>query len=111
MSRPCGSPTIITLITVIALIVITSPVGAAADPARHVRTLDRRVDALIEEGARRSSLFQSLLQVIERSNVIVYVESRMLPAGLVGRLTFAGAAPGWRYLRVGIECRQSRDAQ
>jgi len=35
----------------------------------------------------------------------------MLPAGLVGRLTLAGAPAGWRYLRVRIECRQSRDGQ
>ena len=98
-------------VIVIVVLVTASRAGAADDASRHVRALDGRIEALIEERARRSPLFRSLLEVIERSTVIVYVESRMLPAGLGGRLTFAGAGPPWRYLRIGIECRQSRDEQ
>jgi hypothetical protein len=98
---------------VIAIVVLaTAPrAGAAGDPTRHVRALDPRLDALIEEGARRSPLFRSLLDAIERSTVIVYVQSRPLPARLGGRLTLTGAAAPWRYLRIEIECRQGLDLQ
>jgi hypothetical protein len=99
----------------IAVVVVAAPTraGSAGHSAtRHVRALDARIDALIEDGARRSPLFRSLVEAIERSTVIVYVESRMLPAGLSGRLTLAGAAtPPWRYLRIDIECRQSLNGQ
>jgi hypothetical protein len=99
----------------ISVVVFATPSRAAsADDSvmPHVRALDARLQALIEDGARRSPLFQSLLEAIERSTVIVYVGSRMMPTGLSGRLTLAGATPPpWRYLRIDIECRQSKDAQ
>jgi len=112
----CGSP-IVTNVMAAAIAVVVFATSARAGPAgdaatRRVRALDVRIEALVEDGARRSPLFRALLEAIERSTVIVYVESRMLPPGLSGRLTLAGAAtPPWRYLRIDIECRQSRDAQ
>jgi hypothetical protein len=99
------------MIAAIAVVLVAARPGAAGNATRHVRALDRTMEALIADGARRSPLFRSLVEAIERSNVIVYVESRLLPAGLNGQLTLAGAGQSWRYLRIGIDCRQSRDGQ
>jgi hypothetical protein len=35
----------------------------------------------------------------------------VLPGNLSGRLTFVGSRQPWRYLRIEIECRQSRVSQ
>jgi len=114
----CGSSTLTSMtVSVVALVVFaTASSAAASDITRHVRTRDGRLDALIADGARRSPLFRSLLEVLERSSVIVYVESRLLPARLSGRLILAGVGlsgvgPPWRYLRIDIECRQSLNDQ
>jgi hypothetical protein len=74
---------------------------------RHVRTLDSRLRALIVQGARQSPLFRTLIDRLNRSTVIVYVQSRLLSGNLSGRLTFAGSGQPWRYLRIEIECRQT----
>ncbi len=110
----CGSPTVTSVIAVIAVVVCATPSQAGSQdlsPTRHVRARDARIAALIEDGARRSPLFRSLLEIIEQSSAIVYVESRMLPAALAGRLTLAGSGGPWRYVRIEIECRRSLDSQ
>jgi hypothetical protein len=97
----------------IVLIVFTlaAPAGHATgveeQDARHVRTTDARIRALITEGAHRSPLFRTLVRRLDRSTVVVYVQSLVLPENLSGRLTFVGGVQPWRYLRVEIECRQS----
>ena len=103
---------------------LMAPVGHAAEDAgdagttdttleaiRHVRTIDSRLDALIAAGTRRSPMFRTLVDRLDRSTVFVYVQSRLLPGQLTGRLTWLGSAERWRYLRVEIECRQSIDSQ
>ena len=70
--------------------------GEAEDPAdsaqtvRHVRTIGSRLNALMATGVRRSPMFRMLLDRLNRSTVIVYVEDRLLPGQLSGRLTLIG---------------------
>ena len=85
----------------------SEPPGDNVQAVRHVRTIDSRLDVLILEGARRSPMFRTLVDRLNRSTVIAYVQSRLLPGGLSGRLTFVGVGQPWRYLRIEIECRQS----
>ena len=85
--------------------------GNKAETIRHVRAIDSRLDALIVEGARRSPLFRTLVNHLNHSTVVVYVQSRLLPGNLGGRLTFVGSGQPWRYLRIEIECRQSTVSQ
>ena len=103
-------------ITLIALTLPTAA-GRAAESAgdaadndlavQHVRTIDSRLNALIATGARQSPVFRTLVDRLNRSTVIVYVEHRLLPGQLSGRLTLIGGGQrGWRYLRIEIECRQ-----
>jgi hypothetical protein len=73
----------------------------------HVRTFDSKLNALIAEATRRSPFFRALVSRLNRSNVFVYLEARLLPGHLSGRLTFIGGGASWRYLRIEIECRQS----
>jgi hypothetical protein len=104
-------------VTLITLTLAAATGGAAADagenaqPLGHVRTIDSRPSALIAEGARRSPMFRKLVTRLNRSTVIVYIEYRLLPEGLSGRLTVIGGGQVWRYLRIEIECRQSTDNQ
>ena len=86
----------------------TEDPGDNAQAVRHVRTIDSKLNALIANGAHRSPMFRTLLDRLNRSTVIVYVEDRLLPGQLSGRLTLIGGGQrGWRYLRIEIECRQS----
>jgi hypothetical protein len=95
----------------------SSPVAEGAESAghldessrevRHVRTIDSRPNALIVEGTRRSPMIRKLVDRLNRSTVIVYLQSGLLPGGLTGRLSLIGRGQAWRYLRVEIECRQS----
>jgi hypothetical protein len=84
---------------------------ALAQRYGHVRPIDTALETLILEGGRRSPVFRALLDRLEESNVLVYVERRLLPPILRGRLTLVGASHGWRYLRVEIDCRPTRDDQ
>jgi hypothetical protein len=119
-TRPSHGPwrarTVVALVTLALSTAITRAAGGTADigdtnPARHVRTFDTNLNALIAEGTRRSALLRTLVDRLNRSTVFVYIETALLPRQLSGRLTFLGAGQPWRYLRVEIECRQSTVGQ
>ncbi len=72
-------------------------------PDRHVRGVGALIRTLLDDGAHRSLTFARLLDRIERSDVIVYVEAApALPISLAGRLMLAACAHGQRYLRIQI---------
>jgi len=76
-------------------------VSLLSAPDRRVRTTDARMQALIEQGVRRSRTFSSLLSQLDQTDVIVYVERvRNLPAALAGRLLLVSVARDQRYLRI-----------
>jgi hypothetical protein len=70
---------------------------------RHVRPVDRRVSTAVAEGLRRSATFASLVRALDRSDVIVYIETAQgMPSSLAGRMLLAGSPAGTRYLRIQI---------
>jgi hypothetical protein len=78
-------------------------------PDRRVRVTDARLRSLLAEGLNRSRTFASLVTALNRSDVIVYIESVMvLPKGTMGRLAMMPPAGGFRYLRVQIRAELSR---
>ena len=81
---------------------------AADQPARdgsHVRTMDTRLRAEIDEGLARSSLFRDLVARLDASDVIVYVESECaMSPRLFARLTFMASGGGRRYVNVRVSC-------
>jgi hypothetical protein len=73
----------------------------AAD--RHVRAADRSMADVLAAGMRRSGTFAHLVLALNKSDVIVYIESgRVLPSSIVGRLLLAAGPEGTRYLRIQV---------
>jgi len=76
----------------------------------RVRTTDRRLVAAVDRGLRDSPTFRALVNRINASDVVVYVNAdweTMLPPGLDGRLTFLSATGGFRYVVVRVNTKLS----
>jgi hypothetical protein len=70
---------------------------------RHVRAVDTRIGNAIADGLRRSTTFAQLVLALDRSDVIVYIETaRGMPSSLSGRMLIAPGPAGQRYLRIQI---------
>lgn len=76
-------------------------------PAAPVRGADPKARLLLRDGADRSATFSRLLDALESSNVIVYVETGVLDRP--GKLVFVTAGPDCRFLRISIKV-PGRDA-
>jgi hypothetical protein len=78
-------------------------------PDRRVRVTDARLHSLMVEGMSRSPTFASLVTALNRTDVIVYIESMMvLPKGTLGRLSMMPLKGDFRYLRIQIRAELSR---
>ena len=81
--------------------------GIPAARAAHVRGSDPEARRLLQAGAARSVTFRGLLEALEPSDVIVYVNTGVLDGP--GQLVFAAAGSGCRFLRISIRV-PGRDA-
>lgn len=88
------------------VVTITQPADGSAilrSPNRRVRAADRQAERILAEGMRRSRTFAALVAAVQKTDVIVYIESaRQLPARMGGRLLLQGATEHDRYLRVQV---------
>src|SRR6188508_1165365 len=100
------------------ILVVTRPANSASEFAamteaearavmdaadRHVRAADKAMADVITSGLRRSGTFAHLVLALNRSDVIVYIETgRVLPSTIVGRLLLAAGPQGTRYLRIQV---------
>ena len=76
---------------------------AMSAPDRHVRPADKGMAEAIAKGMRRSGTFAHLVLALNKSDVIVYIESgRPMPTSIVGRLLLAAGPEGTRYLRIQV---------
>ena len=67
----------------------------------RVRSLDPVLARILKDGSERSATMRHLMDVIEKSDVIVYVSFQLTLSNKVeGGLHFVNAAGGQRYLRV-----------
>jgi hypothetical protein len=79
-------------------------------PTRHVRAVGPRLTKVIAEGMRRSGTFAHLVLALNRSDVIVYIETgRSLPTTVAGRLVLAADTEGQRYLRIQVTGHATSD--
>jgi hypothetical protein len=79
------------------------------NPHRHVRPTSALGRELIETGVERSATFRRLVQRLETSDVIVYVQVQPgLPTGIGGVLEFLGAAAEVRFVRVTLGSQNHR---
>lgn len=91
---------------------LATPVFASAEPLAggrpdylglHVRGATPKVKALIDEGIRRSPTFKALVERLNNSDVVVYINvTPDLPPGLDGRLSFMTFAGSVRYLHAQV---------
>jgi hypothetical protein len=98
----------------LTLLIVVMP-GSAAHAAPddgadfHIRTLEPRLRSLVDDGIRRSTTFRALVERLHGSDVIVYVQTaERWPPGVDGRMTFATAAGGYRYVIVQLRDQPSR---
>jgi hypothetical protein len=85
------------------------PAGApAAEPViTRVRARDDHLARLILDAAKRSSTFRNLVETIEVSHGIVYVERGRCRHGARACLEFLGYAPPYRLLRIVLDDRKT----
>jgi hypothetical protein len=68
-----------------------------------VRAVDPIAAATLDFAMARSEIVRALIATLERSNVVVHIESsRTLPAGIGGMTRFVTSRGGFRYLRITI---------
>jgi hypothetical protein len=84
--------------------------GAAGGPPSRVRSSDPAITALLNEGRERSASFHRLVDAIDKSSGIVYVEFGYCAFGHLNgcMLPFIAPAQGDRYLRVIVTPDKSR---
>jgi hypothetical protein len=103
----------IPFILLLSLVLTPIPALAAADPVivsvpaasidSHVRTNQAFIRSLIHNAMNGSVLFRTLVDRLNRSDVIVYVTSdHSMPSTVEGRMTFVGTAGGRRYVVVSL---------
>jgi hypothetical protein len=107
-------------LTLLCLAVLAPPAPAAArdggtlsDRQPRIRTTDRRLASLLEEGARASTTFRALVDHLARSDVVVYLrcDRSPEPQRLDGRLTFLSTAGGFRYVVIRLNWLTARRRQ
>jgi hypothetical protein len=77
------------------------PGGPASHPPARLRAADAKAAALLAAGMARSTTFRELVQTIEHSDLVVYVDTRSF-LKIPGQLQLLAATPGCRHLRVSI---------
>lgn len=94
------------LVSIVVYLLLTAPPAAASDPAalKNVRPLDSTAALFLQFGTQESERFRDLVERLEASNVIVYVEVRQDSRQPVkGGLTFVGEADGLRWVRAVVD--------
>jgi len=77
----------------------------------HVRSTERHVVDALRQGYDRSPTFRRLVDELEASDVIVYVQpATQLPGSLRGHIRFAVATAANRYLRIFVSAKVRGDA-
>jgi len=104
------------LVTLIVLVSISLRAESLADYPEdrdhRVRTIDARLQSIIDEGVRFSLTFEALVDRLDRSDLVVYVERETRPIeGIEGCLTFISSQAGTRYLRVRVAYISDRARQ
>jgi hypothetical protein len=96
LSRVASWLFLITLVT-------SAPIRADPVPRQpRLRLTHSRLEQVVGHGRRQSPSFQALLDQLEATDIVVYVECARLPARVDGQLTFVTAAAGTRYVLVRI---------
>jgi hypothetical protein len=98
------------MFSVVLVSAVAAPVAAAGEPGSRVRSTDAAILNLLWEGRERSATFRALVDAIDRSNGIVYVEFGFCAFGHLDGclLPFMTFTHGDRYVRIIVTPEQSR---
>src|SRR5215831_286714 len=88
----------------VAMMVLTLVLTAQDPNTSHVRTTEPLVRSLIERGLTRSETFRRLVNTLEQSDVIVYIDPQITRQTLGAYLSHnVVSAGGRRYLHIAVE--------
>jgi hypothetical protein len=90
---------IIGFIIVVSVMCVT---GQESD--RHIRTTERELEELVVKGTERSASFRTLIDRLEQTNLIVYLQCEAATSTHFGRLIFVSNAGGRRYVVIRVRC-------
>jgi hypothetical protein len=88
---------------------MTTAMTTSRVPFFRVRTLDAHVSDMLAIGYQRSATFRGLIDTLEDSDVIVYVERRAIVSG-TAFLQFVTQAGGNRYVRITLDTELTANA-
>jgi hypothetical protein len=97
------------LIAVVWMLPLTAVTPSLADEpapaaAPHVRPLSADARDLVTSGLARSELIRRMIDHLEASDLVVYVNLRWFMADRTGQLTFIGSTGGVRYAMIQVAC-------
>ena len=107
IAHACGA-------AVLVSIVASFSASAAQSPKRQrIRSISEKIGDILDEGSQRSPTFKGLVDVLEQSPALVYIEPGRCPSSrrlrLNGCLVDLGTAGGTRYLRIIVDVGFSTD--
>lgn len=97
------------VVSVLAAVFLASAAPERVDAPGGVRSSNARIRAAIEEGRERSATFRDLVERLEGSSVILYVERGRCPCPKARScLAFVTTTGGVRYVRAHVNLQQSQ---
>ena len=88
---------------ILLLTVVATP--ATAQGTQHLRVLDRDLKALLDRGATQSPTLNTLVEEVEATPLLVFVECWLkLPSGVGARTNFVTSVARTRLVRIAIDC-------
>ncbi len=94
----------------VAGLVLASVISLAGQPVpcRHVRATEARIVTIVEQGVAGSATFRRLVQTLDASDVIVYLEPKLNRSALAGYLAHRVIVAGpMRYLQIAVDMHLS----
>jgi hypothetical protein len=101
-------PLVSVVVSLFVSVLAAAPAPAAAGPlpssVKNVRPRDTTAMLFLQFGTERSARFREIVEALEASNVIVYIEVRQTAEHPVsGGLTFIGEGHGVRWVRATVD--------
>jgi hypothetical protein len=100
--RIVKTPAWLATLLVLCIAAVTPAALNARPHDDRLRTLDQRLEELLDEGVVRSETFRSLVQRLAGGDVVVYMRQETLPAGVHGLMSFLTATSGTRYVLIAL---------
>jgi hypothetical protein len=95
---------LIAAVWMLPLIIVTPLLADEPAAVPHVRPLTADARDLVTGGLARSELIRDLIDRLDASDLVVYVDLSWFMADHTGQLTFIGSAGGVRYAMIRIAC-------